>query len=180
MSFHRQLVEAAKARRRFFDAPPNGRYSSELDIDLSPAAMRRERESKHRRVIRIVNRDVPQVLPIRREDAPLLPRRTASMNAIARAVCQHYGFTPTDVFSERRTKNLMRPRQVAYYLCKELTTQSLPCIGRVLGGRDHTTILHGVQKITRLLATDAKLAADIAAIRSALAQRFDIAQEAGG
>ena len=58
------------------------------------------------------------------------------------------------------------PRQVSMYIAKVLTPRSLPEIGRRFGGRDHTTVLHAVRKIERLLLTDEKLAADVAAIKA--------------
>lgn len=84
------------------------------------------------------------------------------------AVTRHYGVTRQDMLAARRTIDVTRPRQVAMYLAKILTTRSLPEIGRRFGGRDHTTVLHSVRKIERLLEHDQSLKGDIAAIRAAL------------
>jgi hypothetical protein len=96
-------------------------------------------------------------------------RRVISMKDIQRACAAHYEVPVSDILSERKTACVVRPRQVGMYLAKELTPRSLPYIGREFGGRDHTTVLHAVRKIARLLADgDEKLQADVDAIRAAL------------
>jgi chromosomal replication initiator protein len=78
-----------------------------------------------------------------------------------KAVVAHYGTSRTDILSSRRTASVVRPRQIAMYLAKVLTTRSLPEIGRRFGGRDHTTVLHAVRKIAQLKETDPGLAAEL-------------------
>lgn len=80
-------------------------------------------------------------------------------------VAEHYGVTAQDLCSGCRVKKYMIPRQVAMYLAKNLTCRSYPMIGAALGGRDHTTIMNGVQKIGRSLPDNAGLARDVAALR---------------
>lgn len=92
-----------------------------------------------------------------------------TMNII-RQVAKFYGVSPVDLVSSRRTKHIMEPRQVAMYLAKTLTLRSLPEVGRRMGGRDHTTILHGVRKIAAKIQKDAELAAKV----EALAERFRV------
>lgn len=87
---------------------------------------------------------------------------------IIRVVCKHYGVSRVDVISHRRTANVVRPRQVAMYLAKTLTCQSLPEIGRRFGGRDHTTVLHAVRKIERLVETDRVLRDEVEALTKQL------------
>jgi chromosomal replication initiator protein len=87
---------------------------------------------------------------------------------IIRAVCKHYGVAKIDLLSARRTMNVVRPRQVGYYLSKTLTKHSLPEIGRRFGGKDHTSILAGVRRITCLRTTDAQIDSDVREIASAL------------
>jgi hypothetical protein len=82
--------------------------------------------------------------------------------------------TRADMLSARRTREVVRPRQIAMYLAKMLTPKSYPEIGRGFGGRDHTTAIHAVQKITRLMEVDADLAADIA-IMSGILQPHGVA-----
>lgn len=78
-----------------------------------------------------------------------------------RVVCAHYSVTRREINSQRRTEDVVRPRQVAMYLAKALTPLSYPDIGRRLGGRDHTTILHAVKKIEKLIKSDRYLYAEI-------------------
>jgi chromosomal replication initiator protein len=84
-------------------------------------------------------------------------RRQLSMEAIQRAVADHYGLKVTDLKSKRRTESISTPRQVAMYLCRTLTSHSLPEIGKVFGGRDHTTVLHGCRKIAETKERDSGL-----------------------
>lgn len=74
-----------------------------------------------------------------------------SCDRVIAATAKYYSVTRSDLASQRRTANVVMPRQVAMYLCRELTGRSLPFIGSRLGGRDHTTILHGVRKISEML-----------------------------
>lgn len=83
------------------------------------------------------------------------------MDRTIREVCEHYKITRLDIISQRRTKNVLKPRQVAMYLIKQLSVRSLPEIGRAFGGKDHTTIWHAVRKIEGLVESDACLAAEI-------------------
>ena len=66
----------------------------------------------------------------------------------------HYDVRVAEMFSARRARNIARPRQVAMYLAKTLTSLSYPEIGRQFGGRDHTTVMHAVRSIEGLIATD--------------------------
>jgi chromosomal replication initiation ATPase DnaA len=77
------------------------------------------------------------------------------------AVCEYYEITKNDVLSSRRTGDLVMPRQIICYLGRHLTGMSFPQMGRRLGGRDHTTALHGANKIQRMLADNETLADDI-------------------
>jgi len=73
-----------------------------------------------------------------------------------------------DMHSARRARQVARPRQVAMYLCKKLTSRSLPEIGRKFGGRDHTTVMHAVRKIDELMAGDQPFADEVNAVRRVL------------
>jgi chromosomal replication initiator protein len=84
-------------------------------------------------------------------------------------VAAHYDVEPAEILAHRRTAGVVIPRQVAMYLAKTLTGRSLPDIGRRFGGRDHTTILHGVRKIAALMQRDAALAEDVAVLTAELA-----------
>jgi chromosomal replication initiator protein len=87
-----------------------------------------------------------------------------TVDDIQKATAEHFGMKQADLLSERRTRAVARPRQAAMYLAKQLTTRSLPDIGRRFGGRDHTTVLHAVRRIEELKATDPALAADLETI----------------
>lgn len=80
---------------------------------------------------------------------------------IQRVVARHYNVPRSDLLSNRRTRVIVKPRQVAMYLAKMMTPRSLPEIGRRFGGRDHTTVLHAVRKIEGQMGGDAKLAQEM-------------------
>ena len=94
--------------------------------------------------------------------------RKVTIDCIQKKVCEHYAVKMADLHGARRSRNLVRPRQIAMYLCKKLTTRSLPDIGRSFGGRDHTTVLHAVQKVEELIRDDAQIAEDIDLLRRSL------------
>ena len=87
--------------------------------------------------------------------------RRVTVDDIQKATSEHFGLKQADLISERRTRSVARPRQAAMWLAKQLTTRSLPDIGRRFGGRDHTTVLHAVRRIEELRAGDPQLARDL-------------------
>ncbi|MDF2621775.1 MAG: chromosomal replication initiator protein DnaA [Xanthobacteraceae bacterium] len=87
---------------------------------------------------------------------------------IMRAVTKRYSVSRADILSQRRTANVVKPRQIAMYLAKTLTLRSLPEIGRRFGGRDHTTVLHAVRKIDGLVTSGADVAAEVKALEAML------------
>jgi len=87
--------------------------------------------------------------------------RKVTVDMIQKTVAEHYSLKQADLISERRARAVARPRQVAMWLAKQITTRSLPDIGRRFGGRDHTTVLHAVRRIEALKAEDASIARDI-------------------
>jgi chromosomal replication initiator protein len=94
--------------------------------------------------------------------------RHITIEEIQKRVAEHYAIRLSDMHSARRARAVARPRQVAMYLAKQLTTRSLPEIGRKFGGRDHTTVMHAVKRIEQLRATDAGFAEDIDLLRRML------------
>jgi chromosomal replication initiator protein len=94
--------------------------------------------------------------------------RKVTIDEIIRKVTDHYGVNLTDMLSARRTRSIARPRQVAMYLSKKLTSKSLPEIGRRFGKRDHTTVIHAVKKIEELQSVDNQIAKDIEVLRRML------------
>ena len=94
--------------------------------------------------------------------------RRVTIDEIQKRVAEHYNIRLADMHSARRARAVARPRQVAMYLCKQLTPRSLPEIGRKFGGRDHTTVMHAVRKIEELRASDRAMAEDIELLRRML------------
>ena len=87
--------------------------------------------------------------------------RRITIEDIQKRVAEHYNMRIADMHSPRRARAIARPRQVAMYLAKQLTTRSLPEIGRKFGGRDHTTVMHAVRKIEELRQTESGTAEDV-------------------
>jgi chromosomal replication initiator protein len=94
--------------------------------------------------------------------------RKVTIDEIIRKVADHYNLRMSDLLSARRARQVARPRQVAMYLSKTLTSKSLPEIGRRFGGRDHTTVIHAVRKIEELKKTDNQIAEDVELLRRML------------
>nr|WP_225165109.1 chromosomal replication initiator protein DnaA [Ensifer sp. IC4062] len=88
------------------------------------------------------------------------PRRVR-IEDIQRVVAKHYNVSRQELVSNRRTRVIVKPRQIAMYLSKTLTPRSFPEIGRRFGGRDHTTVLHAVRKIEEMISADTKLSHEI-------------------
>ncbi len=80
--------------------------------------------------------------------------RSPSVGDIKTAACEHFGLTPDELLSPSRTVRVAWPRQIAMYLARELTDESLPAIGRQFGGRDHTTVLHACRRAASRIAED--------------------------
>ncbi|MCL2436496.1 MAG: chromosomal replication initiator protein DnaA [Clostridiales bacterium] len=89
-------------------------------------------------------------------------------DSVKKAVCKHFNIKMSDIESSKRTQNLAFPRQIAMYLCRETTDESLPKIGEFFGGRDHTTVLHAYQKISREIKTNETLKDVIDALQKEL------------
>ena len=81
-------------------------------------------------------------------------QREVTAELILQIVADHFGLTPLDITSQRRSKEIVYPRQITMYLCRSMMDIPLQSIGKVLGGRDHTTILHGCEKIAADLKKD--------------------------
>lgn len=96
------------------------------------------------------------------------PRRVR-IEDIQRVVARHYNVSKTELLSNRRTRTIVKPRQIAMYLAKVMTPRSLPEIGRRFGGRDHTTVLHAVRKIEELSTADNSLAQELELLRRLIA-----------
>jgi chromosomal replication initiation ATPase DnaA len=160
--------------------PTGGRASSEIDVISDPEKRRRlqaqadsflearnaqqdfERAKAAGELLLKALQERAHVLAIARQIAEEEPPPPPTILDVLRAVARYTGIPSLDIQSARLTQNVVRPRQIAMYLARELTLYSLPAIGRRLGGRDHTTILHGHRKIKRLIeGGDVRLAADV-------------------
>ena len=95
-------------------------------------------------------------------------QRKVTIEEIIRKVADHYNLRMTDLVSARRARVIARPRQVAMFLSKMLTSKSLPEIGRRFGGRDHTTVIHAVKKIEELRQIDNQIAEEVEILRRML------------
>lgn len=96
-------------------------------------------------------------------------RRMPSVAEIKYVIAEHFGITTVNIDSQSRQVKFCLPRQISYYLSRELTLRSLPDVARRHGGRDHTSALSGIKKIERLLKTDANLAKTVGDLRARLA-----------
>ncbi|EYS90911.1 chromosomal replication initiator protein dnaA [Bartonella bacilliformis str. Heidi Mejia] len=97
--------------------------------------------------------------------------RRIRIEEIQRTVARHYNVSKQDLLSNRRTRTIVKPRQVAMYLAKVLTPRSLPEIGRRFGGRDHTTVLHAVRKIEDLVCDDQTLAKELELLKRLIGEQ---------
>ena len=84
---------------------------------------------------------------------------------IMKVVSRYYDLSPEQLISKKRSRDISNPRQVAMFLCRELTNMSLPKIGRAFGGRDHTTVMHAYDKISNEIDKSAELRRAITEIR---------------
>ena len=89
-------------------------------------------------------------------------------NLIIEVVCEHFGVSPADITSKKRNAEFVQPRQIVMYLCRELTDSSFISIGKILGKKDHSTIMHGVDKIKKEIEENEEMANKIAVIKKKL------------
>jgi chromosomal replication initiator protein len=95
------------------------------------------------------------------------PRRI-KVEDILRIVSRHFAVSKADILSDRRHRSVVRPRQIGMYLAKQLTSRSLPEIGRRFGNRDHTTVLHAIRKIDREIGDNPHLKEEIEELKRQL------------
>ena len=93
------------------------------------------------------------------------------IDLVQEATARHYGISLEELVGDRRTKRVVVPRQVAMYLSRELTDASLPAIGRAFGGRDHTTVIYAVQKVTRQMTDEGSIYEAVQALTVSLTGR---------
>jgi chromosomal replication initiator protein len=93
-----------------------------------------------------------------------------TLDEIQKKIAEFYNIKMADMHSARRSRDIARPRQIAMYLSKKLTTKSLPEIGRSFGGRDHTTVIHAVKAVDKLIMSDPSIAEDIKILENLLSK----------
>jgi len=93
---------------------------------------------------------------------------TVSSQMVLRAVASFFSLKPAQLKAKNNSKPIAVPRQIAMYICKELTHQSLPQIGRDFGGKHHTTVLHSIRKIDSLRKKDSEISAAVNSIVKSL------------
>ena len=116
----------------------------------------------------IVKKMIQEVL----KDLIRASQRKTTIDDIQRKVADYYNLRLSDLLSARRSRTIARPRQIAMYLSKILTTRSLPEIGRKFGGRDHTTVIHAVKKIEDLRVGDVAIDEEVEVLRRSLENWF--------
>lgn len=109
-----------------------------------------------------------EVARVALKDLLSIQNRQISVDNIQKAVADFYSIKVADMYSKKRPANIARPRQIAMFMAKELTQKSLPEIGELFGGRDHTTVLHAVRKIGEQRAHDGQLNHEIHVIEQTL------------
>ncbi len=169
----RQAILMAKAEELDFPVPQNA-------IEIIAHNVRqniRELEGALNKVVhyaQLTDEPIDQEL-VERALADLLRRaERVSVEQIIDVVCRYYNLTPEAIISSSRKNNVAYPRQIAMYLARTETDASLPQIGAQLGPRDHTTVLHGCEKIAGLVDTDPQLRRDIVEMKALLYQRADV------
>lgn len=142
----------------------------ELRRQHRQAQERRARMSAAKQTPALASPPPPEITPAARHDWIIVATHEGSasvdtLKIITMRVCLYYHISRNDVISIRRAAHVVKGRHVAMYLAKEMTSRSLPSIGRFFGNRDHSTVLHAVRKISAQIQTDAVLAAEVEAIR---------------
>ncbi len=97
-------------------------------------------------------------------------RKEITVELIQKTVADHFGLKVADLKSEKRLKAFVLARQVAVWLCRDMTTASYPDIGARFGGKDHSTVIHATKKIDKLLAEDPKLSKIIDELKESIQQ----------
>ena len=97
-----------------------------------------------------------------------IKERTVDIPLIKNTVCAKYNVNVQDMDSSKRKKDIAHARQIAMYLCRELTDISLPKIGKEFGNRDHTTVMHGINKITEEIQKSNEFKEEIEALKRSI------------
>ena len=148
-----QIAHARDVRMRLFGAPGLACAGDDASARRLAPPHGRGRKAQARETVAALRPSSPDRMDV---------------SVIIAAVCTYYGIRRADLLSVQRHRSVARPRQVAMYLSKMLTSKSLPEIGRRFGGRDHTTVIHAVRKIEELKSVDNQISEDIELLRRML------------
>jgi chromosomal replication initiator protein len=102
---------------------------------------------------------------------PLLDQNHITAEDILRVVSSHFGIKVSDLKSNKKTRDITLPRQIAMFLIRKLTTTSYPEIGRIMGGKDHSTVVKGVKKLDKLISDDPGIHEKVKLVEKALRGR---------
>jgi chromosomal replication initiation ATPase DnaA len=111
-----------------------------------------------------------------REHEPVDKQTERRIASIQHAVARHFELQLAELTGPRRTKRVVLPRQLAMYLCRDLTGASLPAVGRAFGGRHHTTVIHAVDTVRGLLTQDPRLRGVVAGLTVSAHDAADTAE----
>ena len=95
-------------------------------------------------------------------------KNTITSNLILSVVAEHFGISTADILSQKKNKDIAYPRQIAMYLCCNMTGDSLQQIGKIIGDRDHSTVIHGRDKISEDINKNDKVRQDINILKKKL------------
>lgn len=145
--------------------PPTTKAEREARYRDAALALKRQRTAQRRaKAYLLAEKHAERMAELNKLPVVIYPPYMTgpSIRRIIAEVCAVFPVYKIDILSKRRTNNIARPRQVVMYLARYLTPLSFPEIGRRLGGKDHSTIFHGVDKIERLIEQDPEFRAKIA------------------
>ena len=95
-------------------------------------------------------------------------QRSIGIEDIQKATARHYGVTIEDIIDKTRKKNVVNARQIAMFLCRDMTNASLKDIGAIFGNRDHTTVMHACQTVKKLLLNNEDIQEDLDVVKNSL------------
>ncbi len=113
-----------------------------------------------------------QWLQYKRDDLPVF--KVPSVKRVMEVVCRAYSISNVDVCGKARTKTCVVPRQIIYYLLRDVCGKSFPEIGRALGGRDHTSAMSGYRKVSQMIQIDDYFSSRVAQLRAAVESEVSI------
>lgn len=177
MGFHGLAIPSGSAARRRIEAAGN---AADAPLGVELRALREALNQSQARSTELIGeratlvkevaelRNTVAILKAHFRDDPneKLNRPVIFIKAIQRVVAEYYDVEARDMISDRRTKIICQPRQVAMYLAREMTPRSLPEIGVRFGGRDHTTVLHACRKVERLIAEGHDVGTEIVSLKA--------------